>query len=143
MSTVDVCGPAVATGDASGPSPWSRPGYVRWQSPTPNRRGHHPGVFALVNGLRKAGRLSAGEEEFWRAGVVWFDAHMLTPTAAYAQHPGATSWFTATATPCLDRIPGYLAVLDRHAVRCVEIRSEDPGTIVYADPLQVVVAARD
>ncbi|WP_219416804.1 hypothetical protein [Pseudonocardia nigra] len=36
-------------------------------------------------------------------------------------------------------MPGYLAILERHGVECVELRSDDPGALIYEDDHQVVV----
>jgi hypothetical protein len=36
-------------------------------------------------------------------------------------------------------VPGYLQLLDTHGVECVELRSADPGRVVYEDDVQVVV----
>ncbi|WP_219416803.1 hypothetical protein [Pseudonocardia nigra] len=45
--------------------------YVRYQSPVPNERGHHSGVFALANALGRAGVLSPVDHEFWRTTNDW------------------------------------------------------------------------
>ncbi|GAA3237886.1 hypothetical protein GCM10017691_37440 [Pseudonocardia petroleophila] len=43
------------------------------------------------------------------------------------------------ATEFLQLIPGYLEILRAHGVDCVEVRSDDPGRVVYEDEHQVVV----
>ncbi|WP_214405486.1 hypothetical protein [Pseudonocardia lacus] len=120
--------------------------YVRFQSPTPNPRGHFTGVFGLANGLALAGALSADEMEFWRTTNAWFHANFPLPDAAIydrAVNPLASSWFkTATADFLLARVPGYLQILGAHGVRCVEVRSDAPGRIVYDDEYQVVAVPR-
>lgn len=41
--------------------------YVRFQATAPNRRGRFPGVFGLVNGLARDGRLTQAQKRFRRA----------------------------------------------------------------------------
>lgn len=69
--------------------------FVRFQSTTRNKRGGYTGVFGLVNGLAKAGRLSEEQEAFRRASNDWCDANFLNPAkvdpAVYEQL-GAAAW---------------------------------------------------
>jgi hypothetical protein len=39
----------------------------------------------------------------------------------------------------VNRVSGYLAILDAHAIAWDEVRTTDPGTILYEDRWQVVV----
>lgn len=115
--------------------------YVRRQRPTPNARGHHTGIFGLVNGLARAGALSSAEWTFWRTHNDWYEANLTYPDArAYdrAVNPLAASWFKTSAVAFLAPIPGYLAILRAHSVDCVEARADDPGAVVYEDAHQVV-----
>ncbi len=84
--------------------------YTRFQSTTPNARGHRPGVFALVNGLAADGALSA-EEERWRvAANAEFTAAYPDPTTVdpdvddRERHPGAAAWFRTEATHLIERV---------------------------------------
>jgi hypothetical protein len=117
--------------------------FVRYQSPVPNARGHFTGIFGLANGLARAGVLSEGEMEFWRATNAWYEANLSLPDPGVydrATNPFATSWFrTATAGRFLAPVPGYLAILRAHGVACVEVRSDDPGRVVHRDEHQIVV----
>ncbi|MFI6813567.1 hypothetical protein ACIBG7_14200 [Nonomuraea sp. NPDC050328] len=123
--------------------------YVRFQSPEPNRRGVHPGVFGLVNRLGKEGRLSPREERFWREGNAWYEANVTDPSAVdptvYDRelNPGAAAWFKASASHLIDRVAGYLEILDAHGERCVRVESPDPGRVVYEDDDQVVVVQHE
>ncbi|WP_042381920.1 hypothetical protein [Streptacidiphilus melanogenes] len=118
---------------------------VRYQRTTPNLRGHHPGVFAMVNGLAHAGRLTEEQYRFWREGNAWFEAAYTDPSTVDPQvydrelHPGAASWFKATAVELIERAGGYLAILDAHGVAYERVESTAPGRIVYEDEHQVVV----
>ncbi|MEV3855878.1 hypothetical protein AB0J38_16330 [Streptomyces sp. NPDC050095] len=119
--------------------------YVRFQSTQPDARGRYVGVFGLINNLAKQGRLSADQEAFRRANNDWYDAaypdpSTVDPTVYDAEtNPGAHAWFKPTATHLIERVPGYLSVLAAHGVDCRQVRSADPGRIVYEDDVQIVV----
>ncbi|CAL9434758.1 hypothetical protein [Streptomyces sp. enrichment culture] len=120
------------------------PLYVRFQSPAPGPRGHHPGVFALANALAREGRLSAEEYRLWRAANDWYDAAYPNPSdtdpTVYDPdlNPGAVAWFKATARHLIDRVDGHLTLLADHGVPCERVETTAPGRIVYEDEVQVV-----
>jgi hypothetical protein len=119
--------------------------YVRYQRPTPNARGHHTGIFGLVNGLAHAGALSSAERAFWRKHNDWYEANLTYPDSRVydrAVNPLAASWFKTSAFAFLAPIPGYLAILRAHGVYCIEVRSDDPGIVIYEDIHQIVVVPR-
>jgi len=122
--------------------------FVRFQSPTPGKRGVHLGVFGLTNLLGRGGQLSAEEHAVWRAGNDWYDATYTNPAdvdpSVYdvTVNPQATAWFKDSATHLLARVPPYLAILRSHGVECVRVESADPGRVVYEDDVQVVVVPR-
>lgn len=119
--------------------------FVRFQAARPDRHGRFPGVFGLVNGLWAAGHLSAREVRFRRAGNDWFDENLTNPSAVIpdvydrALYPGAASWFKSSAVSIIERVEGYLAILDAHAVAWQRLDSTAPGEIIYDDAEQVVV----
>lgn len=119
--------------------------YVRFQSPTPGLRGTHSGVFALANGLARAGLLSDAEYADWRESNDWYNRAYPDPSAAdpsvydHTIHPLATAWFKSSATHLLERIPRYLEILRSHGVQCVRVEACDPGQVIYEDDVQVVV----
>ena len=122
--------------------------YVRFQAVEPTPRGTWAGVFGLVNGLRRAGRLTAEQETFCRVNGAWYNAAYTDPSTVdptvYDRelNPGAAAWFKIEATHLLDRVDGYLAILDAHGVRWRRVESDDPGRVVYEDADQVVVVPR-
>ncbi|MGZ4547118.1 MAG: hypothetical protein ACXVXT_17165 [Blastococcus sp.] len=125
--------------------PASPPGLlIRWRGTTPARRQVRPGVFALVNGLHKAGRLTPEEAAFRAHHNAWFDRHLALPTDVDPKvydpdlNPGAVAWFRATALTCLERVPGYLAILDAHGIPWERVEAHHAGRVVYEDDLQVV-----
>ncbi|MGW7085318.1 hypothetical protein ACWGH2_17760 [Streptomyces sp. NPDC054871] len=119
--------------------------YVRYESPSRHPRGHFPGVFVLVNGLAREGKLTPEQERFRRVNNDWYDAAYPTPSkvdpTVYDPDvtPGAVAWFKVTATHLIERLPGYLEILDAHGIECRVVRSSDPGRVVYEDEFQVVV----
>ncbi|MFD3509640.1 hypothetical protein [Nocardia sp. NPDC058666] len=54
-------------------------------------------------------------------------------------HPGAASWFKASAVGMIERVAGYLAILDAHGVAWERVESAVPGDVIYEDAQQVVV----
>lgn len=115
---------------------------VRYQAALPDRQGRLLGIFALVNGLARKGALTPAQHLFRRLGNDWYDANYTDPTTvdpSVYRRPRAVAWFKVEATHLLDRVPGYLALLDAHGVRWERLESDDPGRIVYEDADQVVV----
>ncbi|GAA2435125.1 hypothetical protein [Streptomyces macrosporus] len=118
--------------------------YVRFQAATGNERGVCPGIFFLVNGLAREGRLTEAQERFRRAANAWYDAAYANPAevdpTVYdpAVNPGAVAWFKTSARHLIERVDGYLEILDAHGVAYRCLRSSDPGRIVYEDEVQVV-----
>jgi hypothetical protein len=121
--------------------------YVRYQASERNPTGWFTGVFGLVNNLARAGRLTETQERFRRVNNDWYDASYTDPSTVDPSvydpevHPGAAAWFKTSAVHLIDRVPGYLAILDAHGVDWVRLESEDPGRIIYEDADQVVVVA--
>ncbi|WP_460819369.1 hypothetical protein [Nocardioides korecus] len=119
--------------------------YVRFQSPTPNRRGVHIGIFGLANTLAHRGELTGAENAVWRAGNDWYNDAYPDPTATdptvYDRelNPQATAWFKSTATHLLDRVPAYLDLLAAHGVAYERVEALDPGRVIYEDAVQAVV----
>lgn len=134
--------PGGAGGCAEGP-------YVRFRGTVPNARGALPGIFVLVNGLARDGRLTPGQERFRRQNNAWYDAHYTNPAhvdpLVYDRetHPRAVAWFKASARHLLERVGGYLDILDAHAVAWERVCSADPGRVLYEDADQVVVVPHE
>ncbi|MEU6765371.1 hypothetical protein ABZ916_22930 [Streptomyces sp. NPDC046853] len=119
--------------------------YVRFQSATRHQRGHFTGVFGLVNGLAREGKLTAEQEMFRRTNNDWYDSAYPDPSTVdpavydHEVNPCAVAWFKVTAAHLIERVPGYLEILEAHGVECRTVRSSDPGRVVYEDEFQVVV----
>lgn len=118
------------------------PRFVRFHSTAVNQRGTLTGVFGLVNGLSRDGKLTPNQEQFRRTSNDWYDANFTNPTQVdptVYDHPGARAWFKSTADELIGRVDGYLVILDAHGVGCEKVSSSDPGAIIYEDEHQVVV----
>lgn len=118
--------------------------FVRYRDVTPNRRGVQVGIFALANGLAADGLLSEQDRRWWRASNDWYDAAYVEPASVdpaifdREANPGAVCWFKASATHLLERVDGYLDLLDRHGVAWERVETDAPGRIVHEDDVQVV-----
>lgn len=112
--------------------------YVRFRSVYHSATGFKVGVFGLVNVLGRHGMLAPDEERFRRENNSWYEAAYPSPTSHYQEHPDAVAWFKGAATELLERIPGYLAILDTHRIAWEEVRTSTPGLIVYEDACQIL-----
>ena len=118
--------------------------YCRFQSAVPNRHGRFPGVFAMANGLGRQGLLDPADHAWWeaenrRGDELYVDPSTVNPTCFDRElNPGARSWFRSSATGLIAMTQACLAMLDRYGVPWVELRSDSPGRVVYADEVQVV-----
>ncbi|MGW7050298.1 hypothetical protein [Streptomyces sp. NPDC054887] len=119
--------------------------YVRYQGTVRRAGGNFPGVFGLVNGLAREGRLSAAQERFRRTHNDWYDAAYTDPSTVDPTvydprvNPGAAAWFKPAAVELIARVDGYLEILAAHGVEWRLVRSADPGRVVYEDAHQIVV----
>lgn len=122
---------------------------IRFQSPTPGKRGVHTGVFGLTNTLGHRGLLTPREHAVWRSGNDWYEAAYPDPSDVdptiydAAVNPRATAWFKDTATHLIERVAPYLEILEAHGVECVRVDAADPGRVIYEDHVQVVVVPHD
>jgi hypothetical protein len=118
--------------------------YVRYEATEPTRRMTYASVFALANGLAHSGRLTPEDHSWWRTHNDFMNDAYPDPASVDPsvydrdQHPGARAFFRTDARDLLDVTAGYLDLLDRYDVGWREIRTLDPGRIVYADAVQVV-----
>ncbi|PUB19864.1 hypothetical protein C8K30_11933 [Promicromonospora sp. AC04] len=118
--------------------------YVRYEATEPTRRGTFPGVFALANGLAHSRRLTPEDWAWWRTHNDLMNDAYPDPASVDSsvydrdRHPGARAFFRIDAHRLLDVTRGYLDLLDRYDVGWREIRTYDPGRILYVDDVQVV-----
>ncbi|GIF97021.1 hypothetical protein [Catellatospora citrea] len=119
--------------------------YIRFEAAEADEHGRRTGIFGLANGLARSGALSPEDWTWWRSNNDWLDDAYPDPGKAdpmlfdKSVHPHATCWFKDTAVHLLDRVPGYLALLERYKVSWREVRSTVPGVVLYEDADQIVV----
>ena len=118
--------------------------YRRFESAVPNRRGVHPGVFALANGLAAAGALSVADRDWWKDANLRANHAYVDPTTVRSDcydpviNPGARAWFKEPADDLIEFTGAYLRLLDRHDVPWVDLRTSYPGRVTYEDDVQLV-----
>jgi len=105
------------------------------------RLGVPVGIFVAVDHLRRAGRLTATDEEVYFDLDYWFRAELPDPPFyGDGNSIGAVTWFkTAPAADMLAQLEPLRDILRRYDVPHDRIESNDPGRIVYADDFQVGV----
>lgn len=119
--------------------------FVRSEATEPNARGARFGIFGLANALARDGRLNREDYEWWVGANAWYDTAYPDPSTTdpgiYDRgiHPHAQAWFRVSAEHLLARLPGYLGLLTRYGIDWQEVRSPDPGRVLYEDDVQVVV----
>jgi hypothetical protein len=116
--------------------------FVRFRSPVADARGRYVGLFGLVNGLARDGRLSGADAALRRTRNDWFDAAYADPStvdpSVYAANPLAAAWFKASAAHLVEACAEYCELLDRYEIAWRRDVSTDPGRIVYEDEHQIV-----
>lgn len=123
-------------------------GFVRFQSAIRSPSGRFPGVFGLANGLAREAALSVDDAVWWRAANDRMTAAYVDPSTVDplcydpVLHPGARAWFKDDAHALIAMTREYLALLDRYGVAWIELRTADPGEVVYEDDVQAVAVPR-
>lgn len=115
--------------------------YLRYESCVPNSRGLFLGVYALANGLARAGKLTESEYRQWKETNELLDAAYVSPTV-YQKLPddALTSWYIEDSAPqLLESVGFYTDLLDAYNIPWRQVRSANPGEVVYRDDVQVVV----
>lgn len=115
--------------------------YVRLHVTYRGVLGIEVGIFVAVDHLRRAARLTADEEETYFDIDDWFREALPNPSFyADGNSAGAVTWFKkSVASEMLGRLQPLLRILDKYQVEHVAAESNDPGTVVYGDALQVGV----
>lgn len=119
------------------------PHYLRIESAVPNRNGRHPGIFAMLKGLRQSGRLSPADADLAQELVTRSYALHREPTAeVFEADPRPVSWFieqeSAAAMALTELVADITGLLDRYGIPCREVRCTQLGEVTYTDEVQVV-----
>lgn len=118
---------------------------VRFEAARPTANGRHPGIFALLRGLRESGRLDERDAAHAAELVARsYALHVEPAPEHFRTDPPALSWFRTDVEPA-ERATALRALADdvvallrSHGIACREVRSTDPGRITYSDDVQVV-----
>lgn len=119
--------------------------YLRCQGLQLDSRGVFPGIYGLANGLARADKLSPQDYLWWQAANAFGDAAYPDPSALHPEvynrqiNPHAQAWFKTSAKHLIAYTAGYLVLLRKYGILVVELRSNDPGEIIYEDSVQIVV----
>ncbi len=98
----------------------------------------------MANGIRDAGLLGETDLQWLQVANAHATAAYRDPTTVVADcydselNPGARSWFKVESKALLDMTAAYLELLDRHKIPWMELRTRNPGRLVYEDAVQVV-----
>ena len=98
----------------------------------------------MANGLRDGSLLSEADVAWLRSANEYATATYTDPSTVEpdcydsARNPGARSWFKSDSVSLIRMTAGYLQLLDRYSVPWAELRTSDPGRLVYEDAVQVV-----
>ena len=90
--------------------------------------------------------MSAEDWAWWRASNDWIDATYPDPGIAdptlfdKTVNPTATCWFKSSAAtqPMMERVEGYLALLDRYGIAWRERHTDMLGRVLYDDAIQTI-----
>ena len=97
------------------------------------------GIFGVAYELRDSDCLQPYELQWLDQTLDWFSANLPVPNCfTRPEAEQAICWFRKEATAPVSRIWDLVALLEEHAAPIRLIRTANPGTIIYSDPLQVV-----
>lgn len=115
--------------------------YCRAQARYRGRLGVEVGVVVAVDHLRRAGELTADEVGAYLDIDDWFRVNLPEPDFYRDGNSiGAVTWFRSPIPPQMwRRTQSLMSILARHDVDHDMVFSDDPGTVVYADDVQIGV----
>ena len=121
--------------------------YLRFVMEKPvSTSGAREGIFAAAYDLKRAGRLSAADEDHLTGLLDWFAQNLTVPkrfnrTRSKGYYRRATkgiAWFKSSAATHLEKIRELAELLDRYDAKSEVVKSERPGYVVYEDDHQVI-----
>lgn len=100
------------------------------------------GIFSALYALERDGRLASYETDWFRAIEEWFNVHLKRPDRlAWSSRPNAPrraiTWLKMSATEHVSRMRELVALLEYKDIPVEELRTDNPGYIVYEDEHQV------
>ena len=117
--------------------------FIRFVVPDIDEQsGEQRGVFTALYRLKREGRLSADEAEWFAIAEEWFNAHLAAPDRfRLSRRPDAPkkaiTWLKASSLEHVSRMRELVALLQHKDILVAELTTERPGYILYEDSHQV------
>ncbi len=105
---------------------------------------YRKGVFAAMGDLKRSQKMSAEEIAWYEYTANWFNTNLIYPTCfdppvADSIKFRAKSWFLISANDFISKSKEVASLLTKYGIAVTELRSDNPGKIVYQDVFQIVV----
>lgn len=119
--------------------------FIRFVVAERDMRSDQPrGIFSALYDLEKSGKLADYELDWFVTVEKWFDSHLERPTRfAWSKRPNAprraVTWLKMSATEHVSRMRELVSILNHKDIVVEELRSENPGYVVYEDAYQIAV----
>lgn len=111
--------------------------YIRFQTSVLCPRAGRPlGVFRATGVLEHEGRIEEYFRETLDESLQWFNKNLESPRIADKDRE-CVFWFCADQQLFVGRLWDLVAILVEHHVEVRQVRTTDPGMIVYRDDYQV------
>jgi len=118
--------------------------YIRFEGLRQNERSaSRLGILQLAFELRDSGSLPKYAEEVLLTNISWIKEHLHSPEILREEgRHRAICWFHPRAREALKRIRVIKAVLEEAGYPIDQVKTRDPGEILYEDSWQVVATPR-
>jgi hypothetical protein len=101
--------------------------------------GHRQGILVFAHEFRQNNFLTKDDDDFLYSTLNWFNTNLLVPTILEnIEHKRAISWFQENALEPIKKMWDLKCFLENHGVYVELIKTQNPGTIIYSDALQIV-----
>jgi hypothetical protein len=101
------------------------------------------GILTAAAEVLEDRSLPALEREAISRLCSWFNANLpVPPILGMDQHFRAVSWFTPEASDAISKMWELKALLEARGIQVQVLRTDDPGSIVHWDSLQVVAVSK-
>ena len=111
--------------------------YIRFQTSVLCARARRPlGIFRATGVLQTEGRIEAHFTNLVEKSLDWFSSNLTSPPINETEK-NCVFWFCANQAQMVAEIWDLVSVLEMHDVNVTQVRTDDPGMIVYRDEFQV------
>jgi len=118
--------------------------FVRFVVGKDGQQAHRlDGLFTESGRLRDSGCLEPYQADWLDQIFTWFNAELPCPPFRRDRIPvNGICWYRGSATRFISRMWDLAALLRDHGIPVRLLKTEDPGSILYEDPYQVVAFRR-